>query len=91
MYEKFGYYVHGKSPTGKSEVNMPEMHNNLLKEEEDLCSKRGLLSNSDVQCFQMFLNDKLVINYNKIRALLKQKTQNGLRVLRKTQNVQKTW
>lgn len=92
MYEKFGYYVHGRNPTGKSEVNMPEMHHNLLTEEEDLCSKRGLLANSDVQCFQMFLNDKLVMNYKKIRALLKQKTQYGLRVaLHKAQNVQKIW
>ena len=32
------------------------------------------------------------MNYKKIRALLKQKTQNGLRVaLHKKQNVQKIW
>ncbi|UXI19133.1 GTP-binding protein 5 [Sarcoptes scabiei] len=55
QYPKYGYYVHGISPHGHSEVNMLEMYRLLDIEESDLCSQRGLLPNSDQQTFEIYL------------------------------------
>lgn len=70
IYARFGYYIHGRSPNGRSDVNMKEMVELLRREEEDLCSKRGLLPNSDQQTFEMFLPSSISAQCKRIRALL---------------------
>ncbi|RWS29635.1 Meckelin-like protein [Leptotrombidium deliense] len=73
--KKFGYYIHGRSPNGYSDVNMKEMHEFLKREEEDLCPKRGLLPNTDQQTFEMSLPCAVNDNYKRIRKVLTSYTQ----------------
>lgn len=54
-HDKYGFYLHGLSPNGRSDVNMLEMYRMLEMEESDLCAKRGLLLNSEQQTFEMCL------------------------------------
>jgi meckelin len=49
----FGYYIHGRSVHGTAEVDMWGMRENLRKEEAAMMARRGLISNSDLQTFEM--------------------------------------
>lgn len=69
-YKKFGYYIHGLAANGKSDVNMLEMYELLEREENDLCSKRGLLPNSDHQTFEMSLPAAIHEQYQRVRSNL---------------------
>ncbi|RWS01333.1 meckelin-like protein [Dinothrombium tinctorium] len=68
--KKFGYYIHGRSPNGHSDISMKEMHEFLKREEEDLCPKRGLLPNTDQQTFEMALPTSVHEQYKRIRTVL---------------------
>jgi meckelin len=70
VHERFGYYIHGRSPNGRAEVNMKEMHELLKREEEDLCSRRGLLPNTDQQTFEMTLPVSMYDQYQRLRSVL---------------------
>ncbi|XP_054164949.1 meckelin-like, partial [Oppia nitens] len=70
LYKRFGYYIHGLAANGKSDVNMVEMYELLEREENDLCSKRGLLPNSDHQTFEMSLPLAIDEHYRRIRSNL---------------------
>uniref|UniRef100_A0AAQ4S3Z4 Transmembrane protein 67 n=1 Tax=Gasterosteus aculeatus aculeatus TaxID=481459 RepID=A0AAQ4S3Z4_GASAC len=63
----FGYYIHGRSVHGHADTNMEEMNNNLNRESESLCGQRGLLPNTQIQTFQVSLNDRLRLHYDRIR------------------------
>ncbi|XP_037310280.2 meckelin [Pungitius pungitius] len=63
----FGYYIHGRSVHGHADTNMEEMNNNLNREAESLCGQRGLLPNTEVQTFQVSLNNRLRLHYDRIR------------------------
>ncbi|KAM8868836.1 LOW QUALITY PROTEIN: meckelin [Spinachia spinachia] len=63
----FGYYIHGRSVHGHADTNMEEMNNNLNRESESLCGQRGLLPNTEIQTFQVSLNDRLRLHYDRIR------------------------
>jgi meckelin len=41
-HTQFGYYIHGRSPHGNVDVSMQRMSEALLKEQNDVTSKRGL-------------------------------------------------
>ncbi|CAG2164220.1 unnamed protein product [Oppiella nova] len=70
QYKRFGYYIHGLAANGKSDVNMLEMYEQLEREESDLCSKRGLLPNTDQQTFTMSLPSAIDEHYRRIRSNL---------------------
>lgn len=69
-HQRFGYYVHGRSANGRADVNMKEMHELLKREEDDLCSKRGLIPNTDHQTFEMSLPSAISDQYMRMRSLL---------------------
>lgn len=48
-----GYYIHGRSPHGMTDVNMKDIIMNLYREENRLSGTRGLEPNSDEQFFIM--------------------------------------
>ncbi|CAG2103105.1 unnamed protein product, partial [Medioppia subpectinata] len=70
QYKRFGYYIHGLAANGKSDVNMLEMYEQLEREESDLCSKRGLLPNTDQQTFEMSLPLAIDEHYRRVRSNL---------------------
>lgn len=45
----YGYYIHGRSPHGFSDTDMSTMILQLQRESQNMCGKRGLLSDSDHQ------------------------------------------
>ena len=51
-----GYYIHGRSPHGITDVNMKEVLMNLHREESYMSGTRGLQDNSDEQVFIMRIN-----------------------------------
>ncbi|XP_049787619.1 meckelin isoform X2 [Schistocerca cancellata] len=66
--ENYGFYVHGRSPHGFADTDMYCMINHLQREEEDLCSRRGLLPGTDQQTFQMTVPPQLRAYYNKVMS-----------------------
>uniref|UniRef100_K7G8R4 Meckelin n=1 Tax=Pelodiscus sinensis TaxID=13735 RepID=K7G8R4_PELSI len=62
----YGFYIHGRSVHGHADVGMDAMHACLRKEEENLCPRRGLEANSDIQTFEVFLTDRARQLYDKI-------------------------
>ena len=48
---QYGYYIHGRSPTGTTDVNMKDMRDRLNREVEQRIGGRGLEANSDDQTF----------------------------------------
>lgn len=70
IWQRFGHYIHGRSANGRSDVNMKEMNELLKREEDDLCSKRGLLPNTDQQTFEMALPSAIYDHYSRLRNML---------------------
>ncbi|XP_051879525.1 meckelin [Pristis pectinata] len=69
-YRCFGYYIHGRSVHGHADTNMEEMNLNLKREAENLCGQRGLIPNTDIETFQIFITSKVREQYDKIREPL---------------------
>ncbi|CAF3358734.1 unnamed protein product [Rotaria socialis] len=66
----YGYYIHGRSPNGTSDVNVKDMLINLERESNAKIGKRGLEVGSDDQIFIVKIDrifrsqyDRLVRNY----------------------------
>ncbi|CAF3770661.1 unnamed protein product [Rotaria sp. Silwood1] len=51
MDNQYGYYIHGRSPHGITDVDMKEMMINLERESQANSGRRGLETNSDDQIF----------------------------------------
>ncbi|XP_078208809.1 meckelin isoform X2 [Callithrix jacchus] len=66
----FGYYIHGRSVHGHADTNMEEMNMNLKRESENLCSQRGLESNTDGQTFQIAISNQMRQHYDRIHETL---------------------
>jgi len=49
----YGYYIHGRSPHGATDVNMRDMIMNLEREANQMSGTRGLQPKSDEQTFIM--------------------------------------
>ncbi len=69
-HSQFGYYIHGRSPHGNADTGMQQMAQALLKEENDLSSKRGLEEGSDHQTFSISISGRLSKQYAKVMAPL---------------------
>ncbi|RNA07664.1 meckelin isoform X1 [Brachionus plicatilis] len=72
-HTQYGYYIHGRSPHGNSDVSMQNMSKALSKEENEETGKRGLGQNSDQQTFSIFISSKLSNEYSKVMIPLFQK------------------
>ncbi|KAL7674077.1 hypothetical protein ACOME3_000356 [Neoechinorhynchus agilis] len=48
-----GYYIHGRSPHGSTDVELFEILNNFKNEKENLCSQRGLVIGNATQVFEL--------------------------------------
>jgi meckelin len=48
---RYGYYIHGRSPHGTTDVNMKDMLLNLERESNRMSGTRGLEAKSDDQTF----------------------------------------
>ncbi|KAH9495634.1 Meckelin [Bulinus truncatus] len=60
---EFGYYVHGRSVHGCSDVGMDEMCDMIQREENDLVGQRGLVSGTEGQTFMMAIPKRLREKY----------------------------
>lgn len=69
-HSQFGYYIHGRSPHGNADTGMQQMAQALLKEENDLSSKRGLEEGSVHQTFSISISGRLSKQYAKVMAPL---------------------
>lgn len=75
----FGYYIHGRSVHGRADTNMREINEQIKREEEDLCGKRGLEPNSEHQTFEVGLPHKFRQQYNQVVEPLFQREQQAQR------------
>lgn len=66
LYPRFGYYIHGRNPNGSGDCGISDMNALLEREERDLCSKRGLVPNSDQQTFVLILPRIINEHYRKL-------------------------
>ncbi len=58
-----GYYIHGRSPHGLTDVNMKQVIMNLHREENQMIGTRGLQNNSSEQIFIMKINKSFKKQY----------------------------
>ncbi|XP_072426341.1 meckelin [Chiloscyllium punctatum] len=82
----FGYYIHGRSVHGHADTNMEEMNLNLKREAENLCSQRGLIPNTDIETFEIFITNKFREQYDKIREPLHWRSESD-RLLNQTSDL----
>ncbi|CAF3394308.1 unnamed protein product [Rotaria socialis] len=61
-----GYYIHGRSPHGMTDVNMKDTVMNLYREENRMSGTRGLEPNSDEQIFIMKINRSFQRQYQSL-------------------------
>ena len=61
--DQHGYYIHGRSPHGTTDVNMRDMVMNLERESRALSGTRGLEPNSTEQLFILKINRPMRIQY----------------------------
>eukprot|EP00727_Mastigamoeba_balamuthi_P010148 m51a1_g5756 putative meckelin (973) ;mRNA; r:1203854-1207921 len=78
----FGYYLHGRSVHAFSDTNMAGMHANLKAEQEKIAASRGLLPETDLQVFEMYLTVPFAEELRKLYFFLinqdRTGTMNGL-------------
>ena len=63
---QYGYYIHGRSVHGFSDTCMQTMIEQLNREEEDLCGRRGLLPSTDQQTFLISVPSTFRSVYNQV-------------------------
>ena len=63
IHRLYGFYIHGRSPHGATDVNMKEMILNLERESKKMSGGRGLLPQSEDQMFIMRLEPEFRIQY----------------------------
>ena len=67
----YGHYIHGRAVHGHADADMAEIVTSLKREEDNLCSRRGLGPDSEQQTFDMVslrtvTSCKLLMNLLKI-------------------------
>lgn len=76
----YGYYIHGRSVHGRSDTSLHELYEQFQREEENLCGKRGLEANTEMQTFEIALTTRFRNEYAKIvQPLLTRDIQQGRR------------
>lgn len=61
----YGYYIHGLSPHGTTDVNLKDLIMNLERESTQMSGKRGLQAKSEEQTFIMQISKSFYALYNK--------------------------
>jgi meckelin len=72
----YGYYLHGRSPHGTTDVNIRDMIMNLERESNQMSGTRGLQAKSDEQIFIMKLARPFRGQYNQLLQSYKVKNKN---------------
>lgn len=60
-----GYYIHGRSPNGFTDTDVPTIITQFQSETQSLCERRGLLNNAD-QCYIIIPPKNLYNYFNKL-------------------------
>uniref|UniRef100_A0A1B0BKJ5 Meckelin n=1 Tax=Glossina palpalis gambiensis TaxID=67801 RepID=A0A1B0BKJ5_9MUSC len=60
-----GYYIHGRSPNGFTDTDVPTIITQFQRETQSLCERRGLLNNAD-QCYIIIPPKNLYNYFNKL-------------------------
>ncbi|CAD7092366.1 unnamed protein product [Hermetia illucens] len=68
LHDSYGFYIHGRSPHGFSDVDMSSIIIQLQREAQNMCSRRGLLTGSDNQNYIILVPTNLKIYYAKLLA-----------------------
>ena len=76
---QYGFYIHGRSIHGRSDTSLHELYKQFQREEENLCTKRGLEPNSDQQVFEFALTTNFRKIYEKILQPLMTRDVNNSR------------
>lgn len=71
----YGFYIHGRSVYGESDLNMQSLYDQLKREEEDLCQRRGLEPSSECQTFEVRVTQKFRQNYDSILEVFEDSSQ----------------
>ena len=71
-HSQYGYYIHGRSPNGNSDISMQKMTEALHNEENNMTTRRGLEDGSDHQTFSISVTSKLTKQYFKVMQPLNQ-------------------
>ncbi|CAF4828802.1 unnamed protein product [Rotaria sp. Silwood1] len=80
--DQYGYYIHGLSPHGTTDVNMKEMIMNLERESNQMSGTRGLQAKSDEQTFIVQFTGHFRSQYNVLIGNYQR--QNSRRVQKRT-------
>ena len=67
---QFGYYIHGASVHGFAHVDLLQLYQQFQREENNLCSTRGLEPNSSIQTFEIALTMKFRAEFDRILQLM---------------------
>lgn len=62
----YGYYIHGLSPHGATDVNLKEMIMNLERESKQMSGSRGLEAKSNEQTFIVRIDRRLRMEYERL-------------------------
>lgn len=74
LLNSYGYYIHGRSVHGRSDIDMLSMVLNFKREEEALTGHRGLLAGSEQQTYTIIAPRNLRIFYEKLITPMQSKT-----------------
>ncbi|CAO1407289.1 unnamed protein product [Diamesa serratosioi] len=74
LINSYGYYIHGRSVHGRSDIDMLSMVLNFKREEEALTGHRGLLAGSEQQTYTILAPRNLRIFYEKLITPMHSKT-----------------
>ena len=77
--DSYGFYIHGRSPHGFAETDMLSMILQFKREEENLCSQRGLIVGNDHQTFSILAPKNLRMFYEKLILPVQNSKNNGYR------------
>lgn len=78
LINSYGFYIHGRSVHGRSDIDTFSMILQFKREEENLCGHRGLLQGSDHTTFTIIAPKNLRLFYEKlINGLFQNKTSHN--------------
>jgi meckelin len=65
-----GYYLHGRSVHAFSDTTLAGMNGNLKAEQDKLTATRGLLPDTDLQIFEVYLTPQLAVDIRQLFFIL---------------------
>ena len=76
----FGYYIHGHSPTGQSDVDLEGIVNILTSESEGIVTKRSITNDTDDHTYRMALPSGLRNTFNRLYTPLLEMSRGNMKV-----------